>query len=173
MRTQSADSGSKSTNSSGAFPIANTLLMALAGAYAVYLQVSHGRLTWNVEQFLSAAYTLSGCLALIGPLVLLRPGIRADSGLGDLSWLTGGLLIWIFNLANLVQGGDPRQAWITPLGATSMGLTILAVMIAGSKSRGKGTLSWTNLTGWVLGLFWIGLSVYTIWPDEAIGVAVR
>lgn len=173
MATQSADPAPKSSRGRGSFPVANTLLVAVAASYAVYLLVSRGRLNWNLQEFLTASYTLSGCLALVGPLVLLRPGMGAGSGLGDLTWLTGGLLIWIFNVANLVQGEGPRQAWITPLGATTMGLTILAVMIAGWKSRGAGTLSWTNLTGWVLGLFWVGLSFYTLWPAGVIGVAVR
>jgi hypothetical protein len=76
-------------------------------------------------------------------------------------------------VANLLQSNGRPQAWVTPLGATTMGLTMLAVMLAGWKSRGKGSLNWTNLTGWLLGLFWVGLSLYTLWPHEAIGVAVR
>jgi hypothetical protein len=172
MTTKTADAGPRSPRGSS-FPLANTLIIAAAAAYAVYLLVARGRLDWQLDDFLTASYTLAGCLALVGPLVLLRPGVTAGNGLGDLAWLTGGLLVWVFNLANIAQGTPRPQAWVTPLSASTMGLTMLAVMLAGWRARGKGTLHWTNLTGWVLGLFWVGLGLYTILPREAIGVAAR
>jgi hypothetical protein len=172
MSTKTAEAGPKAPRG-GAVPLANTLIIAAAAAYAVYLLVARGRLDWGLQDFLTAAYTLAGCLALVGPLVLLRPGVSPGTGLGELAWLTGGLLVWVFNLANLVQGNARPHTWVTPLSATTMGLTILAVMLAGWRARGKGTLHWANLTGWVLGLFWVGLGLYTILPREALGVAAR
>jgi hypothetical protein len=55
-----------------------------------------------------------------------------------------------------------------------MGMTILAVVIAGWRCRVSGQVwSWTNVTGWVLGLFWVGMAVVSMLPVQGSGVVLR
>ena len=79
---------------------------------------------------LSSLSTLAGCLAMVGPLILARSGGKEGS-LGELAWMTGGRLIWLFDLAAAFQGSSRGLNWTTPLGDRTMGLTMLAVLLAG------------------------------------------
>jgi hypothetical protein len=138
----------------GSSPLWNAVLVALAVAAACGLLVSSGRLSWPPRELLSGARILAGCLAAIGPLVLLRR--HAEAGLGDLLWLSGGLALWVFNLASLIAGQWNPRAWATPLPPQSFGLVLLVILIAGWRTLGTGkTWTWTNITGWILGTFWI------------------
>jgi len=52
--------------------------------------------------------------------------------------------------------------WATPLHDRAMGLTILAVLLAGWKcGLASWKWSWTNLTGWLLSTFWIGMAFFS------------
>jgi hypothetical protein len=153
-------------------PFLNALLVATAAGYGLWLLVAHRNLSWPPHELLSGAYTLAGCLALVGPVVLLR---REDEvGLGELLWMTGGLLVWIFDIAGVLHGDGRSLSFATPLGAMPMGLTILAVLLAGWKARGGGgSWSWTNVTGWILGVFWIGLAMVSVMPGRAFALTGR
>ena len=74
-------------------------------------------------------------------------------------------------------GGGPygqAHTWATPLGVTPLGLTILAVLLAGWRTHGASrSWSWTNVTGWVLGLFWVGMGLASLWPAQVPGLAAR
>ncbi|GAC1464875.1 MAG: hypothetical protein NVSMB9_03950 [Isosphaeraceae bacterium] len=154
-------------------PIFNAALISLAIGYAFLLLVNRGRLAWPPNQLLASLYTVAGCLALVGPLVLAR-GESAEVGLGELLWMTGGLLVWVFDAVAILRGEWQSTAWVTPLGYQTMGLTILAVLLAGWRCRVAGqSWSWTNVTGWLLGLFWVGLAVASMFPSRASGIALR
>ena len=114
------------------------------------LLVQKGRLTWPPYQLLSSLSTLAGCLALVGPLILIRSG-EIEGSLGELMWLTGGLLVWFFDIEAVVQGHWKTMPWATPLHDRTLGLAILAVLLAGWKcGLADRNWSWTNVTGWLL-----------------------
>lgn len=143
-------------------PLANGLLLGAALGLGLWTLVDRGRVSWPPGDLLANAYTLAGCLALVGPIVLARREAGAG-GLGELLWMTGGLLAWIFDLASAVKGTSAGRAWISPLGTQPMGLTILAVLLAGWRGRAGGRdWSWTNVVGWILGLFWVGMGLATL-----------
>lgn len=145
-------------------PAANALLLAAAVGYATWLLVDRGRLSWPPSDLLHGAYTLAGCLALVGPLVLARRE-RREANLGELAWMTGGLLVWAHDLAAVLRGQFRAATWATPLGSQAMGLAVLAVMAAGWRLQGAGrSWSWTNVVGWALGLFWVGLGLAALLP---------
>jgi hypothetical protein len=149
-------------------PLTNALLVAGAVAVAVATLVSRGRMSWPPNELLSSIFTLAGCLAIIGPIVLARSE-SADRGLGELLWMTGGLLIWVFDGVGIMRGQWKSISWSTPLGAQTMGLTILAVLLAGWRCRVEGRgWSWTNVTGWILGLYWVGMALVTFLPERAL-----
>jgi hypothetical protein len=153
-------------------PVLNAVLVGAALCYGLAILVNRGRVSWPPDQLLASLFTVSGCLALVGPIVLARgPG---EGGLGELLWMTGGLLVWVFDAVALFKGEWRTTAWVTPLGYQTMGLTILAVLLAGWRCRiaGRGW-SWTNVTGWLLGLFWVGLALSTMWSARAVGLAAR
>jgi hypothetical protein len=60
-----------------------------------------------------------------------------------------------------------------------MGLTILAVLIGGWRANGGvrgGSWSWTNITGWMLGMFWVGMAAASLVPSRnfsLLGLASR
>lgn len=164
-RTQSAPSGSTP------HPVVTTLLLLGALGWAIGLLVHKGMMAWPPVRLLSCLATIAGCLALVGPIILARSG-KGGGSLGELIWMTGGLLIWIFNLVG-VAGGDLRSIdWATPLGPRAMGLIILAVLVAGLRSGLAGRdWSWTNVTGWALGLFWVGLAFATWFLAPGSGLA--
>jgi hypothetical protein len=168
-------SPSKSSPSSTASPspVVNAILVGGAVAYGLALLVSKGKVSWPPHQLLASIYTLAGALALIGPIILAR-GESGERGLGELLWMTGGLLVWVFDVVALVNGPWRSVPWVTPLGYQSMGLTILAVLLAGWRCGLAGrNWSWTNVTGWVLGLFWVAMAVATFLPDRSLFAASR
>ena len=66
-------------------------------------------------------------------------------------WLTGGLLVWFFDIEAVLQGQWRAIQWATPLHERTLGLVILAVLLAGWKcGMADRNWSWTNVTGWLL-----------------------
>ena len=45
---------------------------------------------------------MAGCLAIVGPVILYRSG-ELEGSLGELMWLVGGLLVWIFDFEGVLQ----------------------------------------------------------------------
>jgi hypothetical protein len=130
-------------------------------------------MSWPPRQLLSSAFTVAGCLALIGPVVMAR-GEAGERALGELLWMTGGLLVWVFDGVALIHGQWRTMAWATPLGAQTMGLTILAVLLAGWRCRLVGrTWAWTNVLGWILGVYWVGMAVTTFLPARSLTLTAR
>jgi len=155
--------------------IANALLVIAALLWGAGLLIHRGRVTWPPYQLLSSLSTLAGCLALVGPLILIRSG-AIEGSLGELMWLTGGLLVWIFDIEGVVQGQWRTIQWATPLHARTMGLMILAVLLAGWKcGMANWNWSWTNVTGWVLSAFWVGMAFcsWLLSPAWWAGLAMR
>lgn len=153
--------------------LVNALLLGAALSYGLYLLVMRGKVSWPPHDLLAGIYTLAGCLALVGPVVLARSE-SGERGLGELLWMTGGLLLWVFNATALIRGTWRSQTWATPLGYETMGLTMLAVLLAGWRCRlGSRTWSWTNVTGWGLGLFWVAMAFSTLMPSRMPGLALR
>ena len=145
-----------SSNSSP--PLANALLVGAALVFGVSRLVARGALAWPPWPLLAGLQTLAGCLALVGPIVLWKRG-GGSATLGELLWTAGGMLLWIFNAAELARGGAWRISsisWTAPVTPSVMGMVIFAVLLAGWRCglSGRGW-QWTNLVGWALGLFWI------------------
>jgi hypothetical protein len=139
--------------------IANALLVATALVCGGAILVQKGRLTWPPYQLLSSLSTLAGCLALVGPLILIRSG-EIEGSLGELLWLTVGLLVWFFDIEAVVQGRWKTVPWATPLNERTLGLAILAILVAGWKcGLANRNWSWTNVTGWLLSAFWVGMAI--------------
>lgn len=156
----------------GGTPVVNAALVSGAVAYGLWLLVRRGQMTWPPTELLTNAYTLAGSLALIGPVVLARRD-RSDPALGELVWMTGGLLVWVFDLAAVARGGVRGLSWATPIGVQTMGLAILAVALAGARLLGVGrSWAWTNVVGWVLGLFWILMGLASLLPGGGFGLAL-
>jgi hypothetical protein len=108
---------------------------------------------------LSSLSTVAGSLALVGPLILAR-STEIEGSLGELGWLTAGLLVWLFDIAAVVRGQWGTIHWATPLSDRTLGLTILAVLMAGWKcGLAVRNWSWTNVTGWLLSAFWVGMAL--------------
>jgi hypothetical protein len=163
--SRSAPSSAPSTSSS---PLANALLVAAALGAGVAMLVTRGRMSWPPNQLLSSIFTVAGCLAMVGPIVMARVD-GGDRGLGELLWMTGGLLVWVFDVVAMVRGDWRTVSWATPLGAQTMGLTILAVLLAGWRCRLVGrNWSWTNVTGWLLGIYWVGMALFTFLPQRTM-----
>ena len=153
-----------SPNASGAsgspdHAITNTVLLLVALGWGFTLLIQKGRLSWPPVSLLASLSTLAGCLALAGPLILGRSG-RGGGSLGELLWLTGGLMVWLFDVSAVLQGQAKAISWATPLSDRTMGLAILAVLGAGWRCGLAGRdWTWTNVVGWALGLFWVGLAL--------------
>jgi hypothetical protein len=156
-----------------ASPVVNALLVTAALGCGLWTLFSRGWLAWPPNQLLASLYTVAGCLALVGPIVLARRD-GAEGGLGELLWMTGGLLVWVFDAVAAIRGDWRTTAWATPLGNPAMGMTILAVFLAGWRCRvpGRGW-AWTNVTGWLLGVFWVGMALSALFPSRALGLAFR
>src|SRR4051794_34631105 len=166
-RRMASRSSTLTMSAPAASPLANALLVAAALGSGMAMLVTHGRMSWPPHQLLSSVFTVAGCLAMIGPVVMAR-GEGGDRGLGELLWMTGGLLVWVYDVVALARGQWRSMAWATPLGAQTMGLTILAVLLAGWRCRLAGrSWSWTNVTGWILGLYWVGMAVSTFIPARS------
>ncbi len=139
----------------------------------MYLLHRKGTVSWPPHHLLASLYTVAGCLALVGPVVLSRIE-DSERGLGELLWMTGGLLIWVFDAIAAFRGTWRVQAWATPLGYDVMGMTMLAVLIAGWRCRlGGRQWSWTNVTGWTLGVFWVAMGFMSLIPERLPGFASR
>jgi hypothetical protein len=152
---RTSDAGS---SSSPDHAVTNAILLTAALGCGISLLISRGRLTWPPLALLSSLSTLAGCMALVGPLILARSG-PSEGNLGELVWLTAGLLLWLFDIAAILQGRLRTVSWTTPLGDRTMGLVIFAVLLAGWRCGLAGrNWSWTNVTGWALGLFWVGMA---------------
>jgi hypothetical protein len=154
-------------------PLADAFFLSAALGFGVWILVARGRMDWPPTHLLSNAYTLAGCLALVGPVVLLRRE-PASSGLGELLWMTGGALIWLFDAAAALRGNLRAVAWTNPVGYQTMGLTILAVLLAARRARGaERDWTWTNVVGWILGLFWIATALFSLLPRQSAWVSPR
>lgn len=172
MASKRAPSGGGSSSSPP--PIVTALLLVGAVGWSIGLLVRKGMVTWPPTHLLSCLATIAGGLALVGPFILSRTG-RGGGGLGELLWLTGGILIWIFNIVAIAGGNLKSVNWATPLGERAMGLIMLAVLLAGLRAGLAGRdWSWTNVTGWALGLFWVGLALATwvLAPESGLGAGL-
>jgi hypothetical protein len=139
--------------------ITNALLLAAALAWGLSELVQRGRLTWPPYALLSSLATIAGCLALVGPFILFRSG-EMQGSLGELAWLTAGILIWTFDLVAVAQGRWRTIPWATPLSDRTLGLMVLAVLVAGWRcGLAQRNWSWTNVIGCLLGAFWVGMAV--------------
>ena len=164
---------SAATSSSGSAPLTTASLLVVALAYGVGTLVSHGQMKWPPTQLLASLYTVAGCLAIVGPILLLRKDADAI-GVGELIWTVGGLVIWVFDAAALARGDTRTLSWATPLAYQPMGLTMLAVGAAAWRSRsGSTNWSWSNVTGWALGIFWVAMAAITLLPPRTLGLALR
>jgi hypothetical protein len=173
MGTKRAPAKSPAPTSASS-PLLTAVLLVSALGLGIGILVSRGRLSWPPTQLLAALFTLAGCLALVGPVLFALRKEKTEGGLGELVWMTGGLIVWVFDLAAVVRGDWRRTAWATPLGYQAMGLTVLAVLLAGWKWRSRARdWSWTNVAGWVLGLFWVGMGLATIAPGGAVLASAR
>src|SRR5690348_1842670 len=138
-----------STTTSGS-AVTNEPLIGAALAGGAGLLLKRGRLTWPPYALLSSLATLAGCLALVGPVILFRSG-EMEGSLGELGWLTAGLLVWIFDILAVFQGQWKTMPWATPLSDRTLGLIILAVLLAGWRcGLAQRNWSWTNVAGWML-----------------------
>ena len=156
-------------------PVWNAAAVAGAVAYGLWLLVDRGRISWPPHELAAGASTVAGSLAMAGPLVLARRrGSPGEAGLGELIWLTAGLLVWVFDLAALAQGNRGPIAWVNPLGVRPMGLTVLAVGLGGWRAHGLGKgWTWTNVVGWLLGALWVGLAGASLWGARGTTLAMR
>jgi hypothetical protein len=171
-RVASRSSGSTQSRMT-ASPLTNALLVAAAIAAALGILVTRGKMTWPPNQLLSSVFTVAGCLAMVGPLVMAR-GEPEERGLGELLWMTGGLLVWVFDVVAIYRGQWRSMTWATPLEAQTMGMTILAVLLAGWRCQLVGrNWSWTNVMGWILGLYWVGMAVVAFVPQRPLAAALR
>jgi hypothetical protein len=155
--------------------VANAIMVGAALCWGAALLFHRGRLTWPPYQLLSSLSTVAGCLAIVGPVILYRSG-ELEGSLGELMWLVGGLLVWIFDFEGVLQGRWRTLPWATPLSDRVMGLTMLAVLLAGWKcGMADRNWSWTNVTGWVLSAFWVGMafSSWMLAPSWGASLAVR
>jgi hypothetical protein len=151
--------------------VATALLVGASLVWGAALLIHRGRLTWPPYQLLASLSTLAGCLALVGPVILVRAG-QIEGSLGELMWLFGGLLVWVFDFEGVLQGRWRTLHWATPLSDRAMGLTILAVLVAGWKcGMADWNWSWTNVTGWVLSAFWVGMAFSSWILTPAWGVS--
>lgn len=154
-------------------PLGTALLLGAAFCHGLGTLFARGRLTWPPDQLLASTYTVAGCLALIGPILLHRRE-STEVGLGEVLWMAGGLVIWVFDLAAVARGEARNLSWATPLGYQPMGLTILAILLATWRCRVAGSnWSWTNVTGWALGVFWVAMAATTLVPARMLGLAMR
>ena len=154
--------GAVTAPKAGSSPLGSALIVLAAVTYGVVLLVQKGRMTWPPYQFLGSLLTLFGCLGLVGPLILFRR-VSGQAFLGELIWLACGILIWMQDLASLARGDWRAVAWATPLSHQAIGLTALAVAIAGWRC-GVAAISWTwtNVLGFILAIFWVGMGLWAV-----------
>jgi hypothetical protein len=74
--------------------------------------------------------------------------------------MVGGILVWLHSGLALLAGNFKLAAAPTPLSSQAMATVIGTVMIATWLLNGTGrSWTWTNILGWLLGGFWVGLGV--------------
>ncbi len=164
-----------SRKSSASRPIVNALLVLGAIGWGLSRLVAGGRVDWPPHGLLASLSTLAGCLALVGPLILIGSGELAGD-LGELVWMTVGVLVWMCDLEAVIRGEWRSVHWATPVSDHTLGLVVMAVLIAGWKCGLKEwNWSWTNLTGWALGLLWVGMAASSWLQSPALrsGLAAR
>ena len=173
MTAKRASARSAATAAAPASPLVNATLLAAAAAFALWLLVARGRVSWPPSDLIASVYTLAGCLALVGPVVLVRR-LGPESGVGDTLWMVGGLLTWVFNLASAIRGEGRLATIATPLASSTLGLVMLAVLISSWRTRSTArSWAWTNVTGWALGVFWVCLASATLLPGNPLRLALR
>jgi hypothetical protein len=171
MNPRRGNIGAAGATGSSDHAITNALLVMAALGWGFSLLIQKGRLSWPPTALLSSLSTLAGCLALVGPLILARSAGKEGS-LGELVWWTGGLLVWLFDITGVLHGQARSMNWTTPLGERTMGLAILAVLLGGWRCGLAGRdWSWTNVTGWALGLFWVGLGLGSWFLTSSVGAS--
>jgi hypothetical protein len=158
---------SASSSSGSGSAVTNAILVAIAVSWGLSLLVQRGRLTWPPYALLSGLTTVAGCLALVGPVILFRSS-EIQGSLGELAWLTAGVSIWLFDVVALFQGQWRTMAWATPLSDRTLGLIVLAVLVAGWKcGLAQRNWSWTNVAGWMLSAFWVAMAICSwIWTSS-------
>lgn len=170
---KSTATGGGGGGGAGSGAVFNAVFMALAVVGGLAILVQRGRLDWPPNHLLASLYTVAGCLALVGPIILSRLG-EGGGNLGELLWMTGGLLVWVNDVVSVLRGEWRAVPWATPLSTQTMGLTILAVLLAGWRCGINGrSWSWTNVTGWMLGLFWVTMAGVAMLPPGTFGLALR
>ncbi|MDB5351153.1 MAG: hypothetical protein JWN86_2400 [Planctomycetota bacterium] len=173
MSAKRVASKSATPASSSSSPVLNLAILGSAVAYGLWHLVTRGKVSWPPTELLANAYTLAGCLAIVGPVILYRRD-GGEGGVGEMLWMTGGVMVWVFNLASLAKGDAHSGAWATPLASRTMGLVMLAVLVAAWRMKsGSRSWAWTNVTGWVLGVFWVGLALATFVPGNPVRLAMR
>lgn len=152
----------KNSGGGGQSPLLSAVAIMAALGYGGVLLVQNGRLSWPPYNLLGSMFTVFGCIALVGPFILCRraPG---DAYLGELVWLTCGLLIWMHDLAFVARGDWKTAPWATPMSYQAIGLAALAIVIAGRQCGiAAKSWAWTNVVGLILALFWVGMGVWTV-----------
>jgi hypothetical protein len=155
-----AASGSpKSPAGQASTALFNAVILTGAVGLGLWLLVARGLMAWPPHRLLASAGTLAGCVAFCGPIVLVRRG-RADAALGDLIWMTGGVLIWVHAGLALTSGTFRLDQAATPLAPKAMAIVVGTMLIAGWLVHGTGrSWNWTNVLGWLLGVFWLTLGL--------------
>lgn len=167
-------SGAGNGGGGNASPWGIVMLLAGAVGIAVWALVRRGGMEWPPRELLSGAFTVTGGLALAGPIALWLHGAGDDRGLGERVWMTCGLLTWLFDAAGLARGETRPNTLISPIPATTLGLFALAIVIAGWRGRSdSNNWRWTNVLGWMLGLFWIGLAAWSLFPESSTPALAR
>jgi hypothetical protein len=173
-RGNSGKPNSGGGNGASSSPWGIVLLLAGSVGAAAWALVQRGGMEWPPRELISGAFTITGGLALAGPIALWLRGSGDDRGLGERIWMTCGLLAWLFNIAGAVQGDVRPNTLISPIPPITLGLFALAIALGGWKGRSDATnWSWTNVLGWMLGLFWIGLAAWTLFPDSSTPALAR
>lgn len=153
-------SAARSTQGSAAY--FNVVVLSGAMSLGLWLLVSRGLIAWPPMRLLGSLATVVGCIAACGPIVLVRRGKR-ELATGDLLWMVGGILVWVHAALALLAGTFRLELVPTPLAPSVMGTFIGTVLIAGwLLNGGSQNWTWTNVIGWMLGCFWVGLGLATV-----------
>ncbi|RUL89003.1 hypothetical protein [Tautonia sociabilis] len=165
--TKRAPSRGQAPNSSASSsPALNAALVLAAVGYGTMLLVDRRELSWPPRELLSSLATLAGCLAMVGPLLLWRKG-AGEGTVGELTWMVGGLILWAFDLSALAVGRTRGMDWAAPVAPELLGPVILAVMVGGWRTgRTAWSWTWTSVTGWLLGLIWVGMGALAMLPQR-------
>lgn len=148
-------------------PLLSATLVLLAIGYGLMLLIDRREVSWPPRELLASLSTLAGCLAMVGPVLLWRVG-SSEGTVGELTWIVGGLLLWTFNLSALASGQTRGLDWAAPVGPEVLGPVGFAVMVGGWRTgRMAWSWTWTSVTGWILGLIWIGMAILALLPQQS------